>query len=379
MTSTRRTEMSIQRQTVRATLALCVFAAGCGTDDATGPDADTRFDAQRLTADVGATERAMRPPIWASFAALGDRFDLGATATAAVAGSRELPHASDGLTPARSKQIAVAMAERVMSAATTDLTPASPAIRPEALGRTYVYDATLRRYVLAPARTGAPAGGVRFILYAVNPVTDEPIVATEIGHADLIDEGRARPTGIGLRLIVVSEGTTYLDYRVGIDGSPNSGTLAVTGFVTDGTTRLDFDIEASGTAGPGGATMDVAFEFDVPARSFSVVGSVDGVHSSASELGRVNLVVHSGPTQIELVVTGDQSTVNATILVNDRIFATITGDHHNPVVRGAGGRDLTHEEIQALHAIMGLVGGIFELFGNLLTPVVAILALSTIP
>ena len=113
--------MSIQRQTVRATLALCVFAAGCGTNDATSPDADTRFDAQRLTADVGATERAMRPPIWTSFAALGDQFDLGATATAAVAGSRELLHSPDGLTPARSKQIAVAMAERLMSAAAPDL------------------------------------------------------------------------------------------------------------------------------------------------------------------------------------------------------------------------------------------------------------------
>jgi hypothetical protein len=65
--------------------------------------------------------------------------------------------------------------------------------------------------------------------------------------------------------------------------------------------------------------------------------------------------------------------------VNDRIFATVTGDHHNPVVRGAGGRDLTQEDIQALHGIMRLVGGIFELFGNLLKPVVAILALSAIP
>jgi hypothetical protein len=249
--------MSIQRLTVRATFALCVFAAGCGTDDAMGPDADARFDAQRLTADVAATERAMRPPIWTSFAALGEHFDLGTTATAAVAGSRELLDASDRLTSVRAKQIAIATAEQLMSVAAADVTPASPVIRPGALGRTYVYDASLRRYVLAPERTGASASGVRFILYAVNPVTHEPIVATEIGHADLIDEGRARATGIGLRLIVVSEGTTYLDYRVGIEGSPNSGALAVTGFLTDGTTRLDFDIDVTGTAGPGGATSSV--------------------------------------------------------------------------------------------------------------------------
>jgi hypothetical protein len=371
--------MSIQRATIRATLALCVVAAGCGTNDATSPDAGTRFDAQRLTADVGATERAMRPPIWTSFATLGEQFDLGPMATAAVAGSRELLHAPGGLTAARSKQIALATAERVMTTVTTDLTPASPAIRQDALGRTYVYDATLRRYVLAPERTGAPAGGVRFILYAVNPVTHEPIVATEIGHADLIDEGRTHPTGIGLRLIVVSEGTTYLDYRVGIDGSPNSGTLAVTGFLTDGTTQLDFDIDVHGTAGPSGATMNVTFAFGVPARSFSVAGSVEGSQSSSGDLGRVNLVVRSGSAKIELAVTGDDRTVNATVLVNDRIFATITGDSHDPVVRGAGGHELTQDEVRALQGIFGLVGGVFELTGNLLKPVAAILLLSAVP
>jgi hypothetical protein len=370
--------MPIQRRTVRATLALCAFAAGCGSEDATGPDADARFDAQRLTADVVATERAMRPPIWTSFAALGEQFELGTTATAAIAGSRELLRTSDGLTLTRSKQVALATVERLMSITGTDVAPSSPAIRAEALGRTYIYDATLGRYVVAPERTGAPTGGVRFILYAVNPVTGEPIVATEIGYADLIDEGRSRPTGIGLRLMVVSGGMTYLDYRVAIDGSPNSGTLAVAGFLTDGTTRLDFDIDVSATARPGSGTMNVAFEFAVPARSFTVVGSVDASQSSSGEVGSVNLVVRSGPAKIELAVTGDDHTVNATILVNDRIFATITGDHHEPVVRGAGGRELTQEEVQALEGIFRLVGGVFELTGNLLKPVAAILMLSAV-
>jgi hypothetical protein len=232
--------------------------------------------------------------------------------------------------------------------------------------------------VVAPERTGAPENGVRFVLYAVNPVTHEPIVATEIGHADLIDDGASRPTGLGLRLIVVSEGKTYLDYRVAIDGSANTGRLAVTGFLTDGTTRLDFNIEASGTVGPAGATMNVAFEFAVPAREFSVVGTVEGTHSSGGDLGRVNLTVRSGLTSIDFAVTGDEHTVNATILVNDRIFATVTGSPHDPVIRGAGGRELTAEEVEALQGILRLVGGVFELFGNLLKPVGAILALSTI-
>jgi hypothetical protein len=266
-----------------------------------------------------------------------------------------------------------------MAAAVSDVKPASPALRPGSLGTTYVYDPALQRYVAAAGRTGAPPNGVRFILYAVNPITHEPIVSLEVGHADLIDEGAARPTGLGLRLIVVSEGTTYLDYRVAIDGSANAGTLAVSGFLTDGETRLDFEIGATGTVGPTGATMNVAFEFDVPARAFNVAGTVQGTNAPAGHLGRINLVVRSGLTKIDVAITGDDHTVNATILVNNEIFATITGDHHNPMVRGAGGRELTADEIEALYGILRLVGGVFELFGNLLTPVAAILALSTIP
>jgi hypothetical protein len=368
--------MLTQRHILAATLAFAMIS--CGKDGTTEPGYDGHLDAQRLSADIAATERAMRPPVLESFIALSAGFDLAPLTTAALAGSRELIQ-TDNLTLARSKQLAVATAERLMTAGARDVSPASPALRSGSLGTTYIYDPAVERYVPAPGRAGAPANGVRFILYAVNPITHEPIVSVEVGYADLIDEGATRPTGVGLRLIVVSEGTTYLDYRVAIDGSPNAGTLAVSGFLTDGETRLDFDISASGTVGPTGATMDVAFEFDVPARAFNVIGTVQGTHGSGGDLGRINLVVRSGLTKIDVAVTGDEHTINATVLVNNEIFATITGDHHNPVIRGAGGRELTPQEIEALQGIFRLVGAVFELFGNLLTPVAAILALSTIP
>src|SRR5918992_4459363 len=263
--------MLTNRQTQRAALVLLALAASAfGRDRSTSPDTDARFDAQRLSADVAAVERAMRPPVLESFIAVSAGFDLTPLTTATVSASRELIDQRGNLTLARSKQLAIATAERLLIGALPEAGLASPPLRPGSLGTTYVYDPALGRYVPAPGRSGAPANGVRFILYAVNPVTHEPIVSVEVGHADLIDEGAARLTGLGLRLIVVSEGTTYLDYRVAIDGSANAGTLAVSGFLTDGETRLVFDIAASGTAGPTGATTTVAFELGVPARAFSV-------------------------------------------------------------------------------------------------------------
>ena len=372
--------MFTTRRQARAAVALCaLMTMACGTERAIAPGTSARLDAERLTADVQATQRAMNPSILSSFTALSARFDLGTMATSTIASSRDLLGAPEGLTMAAAKQLALTTAERLMATAASNVRLASPALRPGSLGSTYIYDPAVRRYVVAPERSGAPANGVRFILYALNPVTHEPITAVEIGYADLIDEGVTRPTGIGLRLIVVSEGTTYLDYRVALDGSPTAGTLVVSGFVTDGEKRLVFHIAANGTSGPGGAAMNVAFEFGVPARAFSVVGALQAEHSPSGDLGRINLVARSGETKIDVAITGDDRTVNATILVNDQIFATVTGDHHNPVIRGAGGRELTAEEVQALHGILGLVGGVFQLFANLLEPVAAILALSAIP
>jgi hypothetical protein len=372
--------MLTQRWSARAALVLGTLAAtACGTDRSTGPNGDVRLDAHRLIADVAATEHAMRPSVLASFTALSASFDLEASATVAIAGSRELSSARDDLTIDRAKRVALTTAERLMSASLADVALASPALPPGSLGTTYIYDPAVRRYVAAPGRTGAPPNGVRFILYALNPVTQEPIVAVEVGHADLIDDGIASAPGLALRLIVVSGETTYLDYRVALEGSASAGSLAVTGFLTDGETRVDFDIEASGTAGPTAATMNVAFEFGVPARDFSVAGTVEGAHSADGGLGRIDLSVRSGQSTIDVAMTGDDHTVNATFLVDGRIFATVTGDHRDPVVRGAGGRELSAEEVAALRGILQLVGGVFELFGNLLEPVGAILLLSTIP
>ena len=371
--------MLSRRSRIRAAFVLATMAtAACSSDSSTGPIPGA-LDAPHLKADIAATEQAMRPEVLASFNALSARFDLGATASATVAGSRDVVGAGGSVSLLRSKELAVSTAQRLLTASAPEMQLSSPVLRPGSLGTTYVYDPALRRYVAAPGRAGAPANGVRFILYAVNPVSHEPIVSVEVGHADLIDEGIARPSGIGLRLVVVSESTTYLDYRVDLNGSENVGQLAVSGFLTDGETRLQFNIVARGASGPGGSALNVAFEIAVPARAFHVAGTVEGVQSPSGGLGRINLVVRSRETKIALSITGDDHTINATVFVNDRIFATITGDHHNPVVRGAGGRELTPDEREALQGIMRLAGGVLELFGNLLKPVEAILALSSIP
>jgi hypothetical protein len=105
---------------------------------------------------------------------------------------------------------------------TTGLRPSlsTAAIPAEYLGVTFVYDVATDGYV-ASDLTGAPSGGVRFLLYAVNPVTGLPIEPlVEIGYADITASETASSSTV--RIIVVSGGVTYLDYAVAASGGTSS-------------------------------------------------------------------------------------------------------------------------------------------------------------
>ena len=366
------------RSLIRVVMLPATLAA-CGGDRATAPDDAIPFDGTRARADARAVTAALRAPALESFAVLGAQFGLGQSGAGMVAASGPLLSAGQDVTPASARDAANAAAGRLLAAMGPDATPAGAVLRADVLGMVFVYDPVSRRYVPAPAREGAPANGVRFILYALNPVTREPLPDVEVGHADLLDLGAAHPAVISLRLLVVSGGVTYLDYRVTLAGTEQMGALSAAGAVTDGTTRLDFRIEARGSTGAGGRVAEVAFEFHAPSRDFAVAGNVSNDSDPGGDSHRVALVIHSGGTTIRYALTANRDAVDATVFVNGRVFATITGDPRRPEVRAAGGRPLTAEEVEALKQLLGLADGAFALFADLLRPVGAIVELTRVP
>jgi hypothetical protein len=210
---------------------------------------------------------------------------------------------------------------------------------------------------------------VRFIIYALDPISGAPVIGTEVGYADLIDTSVGSQTTAGLRLLLVSGGTTYLDYAFTASGTSNCVLLGVNGYLTDGTTRLDFDIDASIGFTEEEVTIDVDFAFTVPSRQFSVSGSIDGMAGTTGALGQVSLRIVSGGTNVRFVISEDGATINATVYVNNAIFATISGDPATPQVLGAGGAELTQEEADALVELLLVAEGVFEFFGSLLEPI----------
>ncbi len=107
---------------------------------------------------------------------------------------------------------------------------------------------------------------MRFLLYAINPVTllpVEPLV--EVGYVELTDLSGASTQAA--RVVVVSEGTTYLNYTVAVTASATAGQVTVAGFVSDGTIQANLNLRStiSRTAG-----LTLLYTLEVPQRDVSI-------------------------------------------------------------------------------------------------------------
>src|SRR5205807_3430389 len=105
---------------------------------------------------------------------------------------------------------------RVWRSALVTSPVASAIFRDTVRGKTFVWDTTAARYVTSTA-AGAPANGVRFVLYTTQPPISEPSrPLTAMGYADLTDQSTSSAAVLG---VAVLGGTgpnpvTYVSYTV---------------------------------------------------------------------------------------------------------------------------------------------------------------------
>jgi hypothetical protein len=234
------------------------------------------------------------------------------------------------------------------------------AILEEHLGVTFTRDPETLEY--GPSdRTGAPSNGVRFVVYAVNPISGQPITPlAEVGHADVVvTEG---PTSASIGIELVSGGVTYLDYTVGAAASQNAYSLSVTGFVSNGEDRVNFDLDTEimetkitldySLSVPTRGNFRLDFEEEVNATTMSSSLELRGPHGTITIEG--SRTTTAGSYEVE--VNGDP-------------FATIAvSQGEDPVVTGTDGEPLSEEELETLQAVFLIFLGGFDFFEDLLDP-----------
>jgi hypothetical protein len=233
-------------------------------------------------------------------------------------------------------------------------------------GKTFVYDAAAHQWVIDPARTGAPANGVRFITYEPNGAEPDP--TKPIGHADLIDLGDAA-AGIALRLIVVEGTLTILDYSTTLEGTDGSGHVTVAGYLQNTRDKLDFDIDLRGQNSDGVERADVTFDLGIAARAFRVVGDVEGVKQNGVESGAVDLSVHHGASSFTVDIANQAGMMSGDIDLNGSPFAIVSGPALQPVFKKPDGSNFTGAEALVLWRIGDVSEDVFDLFEDLIDPI----------
>lgn len=335
---------------------LGLLLAACGGDD------DAPFNAQGTSEDVRVMAAAFDAPAVRSFAAMGDDIDNSFALPLVRHSSGLIESAVKG---PRLMTAGASIARSVRALAGPRGGVPLAVIPEEFLGDTYEYDPVDARYELSE-RAGAPANGVRFILYTVNPVTDEPATPlAEIGYADVLDESTA--TTDAIRLVVVSGDVTYLNYGVAASAGETEARATINGFVTNGSTQVNFDLDhvASNTEG-GDLTLD--YELDVPSRDVSL----DYLIQLTNALANANVDLSLAGPHGSVGITGSAASGNGRLVArtNGSDFAYMNFvDGELDTVTKPDGSALTEQEQGVLVGIWALVLQGFDVFEDLVDPI----------
>lgn len=341
----------------RVLIGACLWGlAAC--DQATAPGSTDGLDAPAALADYQALQQMFASQGFAGVQSLAGRTPM--SSRAALESMRLLPELGSG----RSGRTWALQLFRSAQSPTL----AKAIISPRHLGRTFVYNRAVDQYVVDSARTGAPANGVRFVVYEVGP-DGKPIPSAEIGRADLIDEGANSGEAIALRLLAVTRGVTTLDYRTRVDVGTSGGRIDVSGFAVEGNNRLDFTVGLEGRTAPGGTSIDADFEFAVTPRNFSIAGTARGIQDGRDGEGKISITARHQENTLALSLDGQGGAVDGRITWNAQPFVTISGPVSAPVLKGTTGQPLTLEEALVVRSVMRMTDDAFDLLEELVEPV----------
>lgn len=240
------------------------------------------------------------------------------------------------------------------------------------LGNTFVYNPATGQYEVDPARTGAPSNAVRFILYAVDPILQEPVLDNqgqpiEIGYIDIADTSDFPTVTIGFTAVV--SGDTLVDVDVSGAFTQTTVDLTFSGFLSDGSQRLNFGFDLAGTE----TGFEVSFTLNVAGYS------IDFSFSGSETIGNITATISDGSDTILFNLTVDAAdNIDGSIAFNGTVVALISGTTQEPVVTNGDGDPLTQAEIDALEDLFEGIGEIFELFSDLGELALFLLLLGTI-
>jgi hypothetical protein len=178
-----------------------------------------------------------------------------------------------------------------------------------------------------------------------------------------------------VNIIVVSEGVTYLDYTARITAqSESSGNIGVSGYVTNGDDRVNFDLDTGLSFSQSASTMDLTLDYTltVPTRGgfrIDLEADLSGSMETETSTYTLDLTARGPHGTVNIAGSANQGGGTFQVRINGDLFATIdvsAGD--TPAITGQDGDALTADEEAALQDVFHMFGAGLGLFLQLLGP-----------
>src|SRR3989475_4194991 len=351
-----------RRRTWWGVAVAALVAAAC--KDTTSPRLS---DPAGLTNDVQTLGSVFTTALFQSYQAVSD--SIGAMAPPLRFGG-ELLQATSPTTPAEVSRVYSASPRRAQALKQLAIGLAgtgTSSVIPDTLWNSiFAWDPNTHHYY-RQSTTGGPDHGVRFLLYAIDPITHQIIEnpLTQIGFVDLIDVSSGSTTGLRVVLVDIVPQTpdTLADYTItATQYSAGSFSATAGGFVSDGTHTLSFNVSFSvtnaDTAYPD-VSLNVHWTLNTPAVTVDLTESIT-MPDADHEMLSFNLSVTRGAETvaatgtITVTLSTQSVTVNITITVNGAVYARITGTDSGITIRHADGSQLSQEEFAALEQLFSL-------------------------
>ncbi len=373
------------RSLLCAGLALGLATAAC--KDSVAPK--SLANPQATTAQMAALDTLFDVSALNSFSALSG--DIAPVAPARLATLRALAAASNPL--ARSSALRPYTqgleSARMVRQLLPTLTDANAAalFPPEIVGKTFEWNVTTDVYE-PTTRTGAPSTGVRFILYAVDPLTSMPVEPlVEVGYVDLNDESTVSVAKLHVTVAGLGGTPVYVDYRVTLESlSATSARITSTGYITNrasspDTLRFNGVITVAGSTSSASVTQDVTLDVnsrDAHIRLYeqvTITQTTVSLRISFRFQHGAEVVTLDGNLEFDDLAQTANGTI--TVKVDGGMMATCTvaadANSYNLTCEGADADGLNADEQGALHAIGDAVGKVQEVFNGLFGPPLGIL------
>ena len=156
-----------------------------------------------------------------------------------------------------------------------------PLISDSFRGKTLAFSCASQHYAVT-ADSGAPATGVRVVLYQRAPDGSIACPAAAIGQLDLFDV--SAPGTMAVRGVATGPGggAALVDYAISHNVADTQGVANATGFVSDGQQRLDFQV----TGAPGS-------DFHSPSATMQLDDSAAHLHAVLHHAGQMGVDTYS--------------------------------------------------------------------------------------